>query len=151
MRLHAWRTSTSSCQSLCTIKFSSQQSIFEPGTSEIPLSQDDWSVWTLKYTENYLSEENGVISVWMSSPRVRINDDIAAEKNWSWPVSPEMLKEQDYGIQQNETVGLCTWNQNYELLHVKTTHCKQSWSKRDCRPPLGSSTELRYSGLLHSE
>ena len=41
--LHAWRMSASSCQRLCAIKFSSQQSILEPATSGIPLGQDDWS------------------------------------------------------------------------------------------------------------
>jgi len=40
--LHAWRRSTASCQRLCAIKFSSQQSIFEPVTSGTPLGQDEW-------------------------------------------------------------------------------------------------------------
>jgi len=43
MWVHAWRMSASSCQRLCAIKFSSQKLIFEPGTSGIPLGQDDWS------------------------------------------------------------------------------------------------------------
>jgi len=48
------------------------------------------------------------MALFLSECRVRINDNVAAEKNRSWPVSTQMLQEQDYGIQQTrQSASVC--------------------------------------------